>query len=152
MRINRKLWAVLLPFLILCVLATPCGALGVSPVAPTTSDAVTVSTDIYVPTTCFQIAGQTCEVASADTLRFTVDVVYCNNQPVNCICGLYPVHFVRSCNFGTLPAGPYTVFYTELHNSPGDPMVTVTQVFTFNVTALVPVLDHSWGQLKLLYR
>jgi hypothetical protein len=124
----------------------------VVPAEPQVGDSVSVRADLSYNRTCWAIVSQTCGTESADTLQFTLSVEFCLNHPSGCICADFPVHYVRTCNYGQLAAGTYTVVYTELHNSPADPFSTFTDVLQFTVTEATAVSRHSWGALKLLYR
>jgi hypothetical protein len=125
--------------------------LSVIPAEPQVGDTVRVEVRSGFGTMCWVDTGQTCEIGSGDSLRFTVYVDYCRGQPF-CVCAQYPRSYDRICNFGVLPAGTYTVVFTERHDSPYDPEETHTSSLQFTVSNPTPVHRQSWGRIKILYR
>ncbi len=126
-------------------------ALNVVPSQPVVGDSVRTVANGVFGMMCWTLTGQTCAIVPGDTLSFTVDVDYCEGLP-GCTCVLLVVYYERVCNFGPLPAGTYTVKFTERHSSPYDTEPTTTSLLTFTVTGATPARQPSWGRIRVLYR
>ena len=124
--------------------------LTIVPAEPSVQDSVTVKVESGFLSLCWHDAEQECNSSRPDTLSITVDVDYCGGAP-SCRCAELPHGYKRTCNFGLLPAGSYTAIFTELHSSVYDPIATFNQTVHFAVNTITPVLQHTWGTLKLYY-
>jgi hypothetical protein len=145
-------WKVLISVVLMGIWVHPVLAqLSVIPPQPEVGDTVRVEVRSSFGTGCWLDAGQTCEIGSGDSLSFAVYVDYCGGGPP-CFCAQFPRSYRRSCDFGVLLAGTYTVVFTERHDSPYDPIGTFTWSLQFTVSDLTPVHRQSWGRIKILYR
>ncbi len=134
------------------LLSQPAAAsITIIPPQPTVQDSVKVKVYSQFPMACWRDLSQDCRDCLSDTLSVTVDVDYCHGRP-SCICAAFPYSYQRVCNFGLLPAGTYTVTFTELHSNVYDPISTFTQSVRFVVSNVTPTRTTTWGRLKLLYR
>ena len=136
---------------LLCAARPAAGAVTVLPTEPTTADTVMVTARVDFPMGCWTIQDQACATGAPGSLAITLDVQYCGGYP-SCFCSEFPVTFYRTCKFGPLPAGLYTVLFTEHHINPYDTLQDYTETASFVVTAPTPILRRSWARLKAIYR
>ncbi len=120
------------------------------PPQPHVGDTIRVLAKGAFSASCWRDTSQTCAIVAGDSLKFTVDVDYCEGH-MGCGCLTVMIYYDRTCTFGPLPAGSYAVVFTERHIW-YDPEPTVTTVLPFTVTDATPVREGSWGRVKVLYR
>ena len=77
---------------------------------------------------------------------------YCEGLPT-CMGAQVVIDYVYTCIIDPMPAGTYTVQFTEQHVNRHDPLPTLTRFAAFTVTTPVTATSRrSWGSLKSIYR
>jgi len=121
----------------------------IDPPDPAEDDSVTIEVTGWFPDGCWSLSGFECGGPSAGQMSFDVYAADAWVSGVDCTMEVIP--YAYACAYDPLPAGHYVVTVTEHHDSLRDPLPDVV-VIEFDVAAVTPVGEMTWGGIRALYR
>jgi hypothetical protein len=121
----------------------------VTPPSPTQQDPVSIEVAGWFPDSCWSLVSTSCDSLRGQDIYLNLRGLDIYVAGLFCYFEVVPYRF--SCDYPPLAAGDYTVHVTEYHESLRDPGPRTLEG-TFEVRQSVPVLQTSWGCLRVMYR